>query len=83
MRLPAMRALGGIPQQHVVVFGEDDVIGDDVQVGDCGHYFGVRVGVVEGGVAVWEGGGGGESAGGGAEVGDGGAAFVVGGGVGG
>lgn len=55
VRFPAVASFGTVAQQHQVVFGEDVVVGGDVQVGDAGHDVGVRVGVVEGGFARWEG----------------------------
>ena len=82
MRLPAMTALGGVPQQHMSVFGEDDVVRLDVEVGDGGHDVGVRIGVVLWGVAGWECSGRGEGGVGVAEMGDCGAAFIFRGGIG-
>ena len=66
----------------MLVLGEDDVVRDDVEVGDGGHDVRVRVGVVLRGVAAGEGRGRGEVGVRVAEVGDRVPAFVFFGGVG-
>ena len=68
VRFPTMAPLRRVPQQDVPTFREDNVVADDVQVGNSRHDVGVGIGVVEWRVAGWECGGGGESGVGGAEV---------------
>jgi len=69
VRFAAMAPFSRVPQEHHGVFREDVVVGHNMQVGDGGHDVRVRVRVVEGRVACWEGCGGGEGAVGGAELG--------------
>ena len=42
-----MTPFGAIPQQHMPILREDDIIANDVQIGNGGHDFGVRIRIVE------------------------------------
>ncbi len=72
-----MASLSGITKEHMAVFCKDNVIADDMQVGNGRHDFCMGVGIVERGVARWESGRCGEYGIGGAKMFNGGATFVV------
>lgn len=77
MLLSTMASLGGISKEHMAVFREDDVIANNVQVGNGRHDFGMGVGIVERSVADRECGWCREGGIGGAKMFNGGATLVV------
>ena len=78
MRLTAVASRRSIPEQYVSILGKSHIVRHNMKVCNGRHHLGVRVGIVEGGVAIWEGCRSRENTVRCAKMGDGGAALVEG-----